>query len=142
MTLDTIEKTASYQLIGVCRAHRNYAGQTLARHGLFPGQEWILLHLRGQQGLPHAELARRCDVEGPTLSKALRRMERVGLVERRPDPADARVSRIYLTEHGTAVCVEIDQIWADLEQTTIAGLTAEEQTVLRRLLSQIRHNFR
>lgn len=142
MSMNSIEQTVSYQLIGVCRAHRNDAAQALARHGLFPGQEWILLHLRGQQGLPHAELARCCAVEGPTLSKALRRMERVGLVRRKPDPTDARVSRIYLTDHGTAVCAEIDQIWVDLEQTTIAGLTPEEESILQNLLSRVRQNFR
>jgi DNA-binding MarR family transcriptional regulator len=139
--MQSLEGTIGYLLVGVCRAHRNRAAEALARVGLYVGQEWILLHLREREGLTHSELAETCAVEAPTMSKALQRMERAGLVARRADAADARVSRVYLTDQGRAVCVAVDEIWADLEERTVADLSAEERALLRRLLLQVERNL-
>ncbi len=128
-------------LVDVCRAHRNRAGEGLARIGLYVGQEWILFQLREQEGLTHSELAAACSVESPTLSKALQRLERAGIVTRRADATDARVSRIYLTDHGRALCGAVDAIWAELEERTSAHLSVEERLLLRRLLLQLRSNL-
>ena len=43
------------------------------------------------------ELARRARLSKQTLTDLVRRLERDGLIERRPDPSDARASLIYLT---------------------------------------------
>lgn len=139
--MEALEGAIGYLLVGVCRAHRNRAAEALARIGLYVGQEWILLHLREQEGMTHAELAETCSVEGPTMSKALQRMEKAGLVARREDAADARVSRVYLTERGRALCDDVDQIWAELEKRTLADLSVEERVLLRRLLLQVRSNL-
>lgn len=139
--METVEGTIGYRLVGVCRAHRNRAAEALARVGLYVGQEWILLRLCEREGLTQSELAETCAVEGPTMSKALQRMERSGLVARRADAADARVSRVSLTDQGRAVCGAVDEIWADLEEHTVASLSAEERVLLRRLLLQVERNL-
>lgn len=139
--MKALEETIGHVLVGVGRAHRNRAAEALARIGLYVGQEWILLRLREQEGMTHSELAEACAVEGPTISKALRRMEKAGLVERREDPADARVSRVFLTEEGKARCRAVDQIWFDLERRTVANLSMEERVLLRRLLLQVQRNL-
>ena len=136
-----VEGTIGYLLVGVCRAHRNRAAEALARVGLYVGQEWILLHLREREGLTHSELAETCAVEAPTMSKALQRMERAGLVARRVDAADGRVSRVYLSEQGRALCEAVDAIWAELEERTAADLSLEERVLLRRLLLQVERNL-
>ena len=139
--MKALEGTIGYTLVGVCRAHRNRAAEALARVGLYVGQEWILLRLREQEGMTQSELAEACAVEGPTISKGLQRMERAGLVARRADTVDARVSRVYLTDQGRAVCVAVDEIWANLEERTVADLSAEERALLRRLLLQVERNL-
>ncbi|HVC33974.1 MAG TPA: MarR family transcriptional regulator [Chloroflexota bacterium] len=139
--MEALEGTVGHVLVGVGRAHRNRAAEALARIGLYVGQEWILLRLRAQEGMTPSELAESCAVEGPTISKALRRMERAGLVERHEDPTDARVSRVYLTDKGTARCRVVDEIWSDLEQRTVANLSAEERILLRRLLLQVQRDL-
>ena len=139
--MGTIEETIGYRLVGVCRAHRNRAAEALARVGLYVGQEWILLRTREREGLTQSELAEACAVEGPTISKGLQRMERAGLVTRRADAIDARVSRVHLTEQGRAVCEAVDAIWAELEERTAAELSLEERVLLRRLLLQVERNL-
>ena len=69
----------------------------LQNHGVAIGQWAVLLFLYQKDGLNQAELSRHVAIEPPTMVRTLDRMVRDGLVERRPDPRDARVARIYLT---------------------------------------------
>jgi DNA-binding MarR family transcriptional regulator len=68
-------------------------------------------------------------------------MEKAGFVERRPDPEDQRVSRVYLTEAGRAVRADVQQVWRKLDEEAFAGLTPEERAQVRRLFVQIRENL-
>ena len=52
--------------------------------------------------LPVGELARRMDVSQQAASKAAAELERLGYIERVPDPGDARVRRLALSERGRA----------------------------------------
>jgi len=72
----------------------------------------------------------------------LQRMEKAGFVERRPDPDDQRVSRVYLTEAGRAVRADVQQVWRQLEEEAFAGFTLEERVLLRRFLLHVRENLR
>jgi len=105
------------------------------------GQEMVLLRLWAQEGPTHTDLAAALGVEAPTVTKALQRMERAGLVQRRPDADDARVSRVYLTPRGRALEEPVRRAWHDLETAAMTGLTLEERLLLRRLLLQVRDNL-
>ena len=140
-TRESIPESTGALLVRACRAHRNRAAALLAEIGLYVGQEWILLRLREQPEVPQSALAQRCDVEGPTMSKAIQRMERAGLVARREDPEDARVSLISLTDRGRALWDQVETRWARLEQLTLTGLSLEERVLLRRLLLNVSRNL-
>ena len=71
----------------------------------------------------------------------IRRMEKTGFVERRQDPDDQRVSRVYLTEAGRAVQADVREVWHTLEKEAFADFSQEERILLRRLLLQIRENL-
>lgn len=137
----TLEGTIGYELVGVCRAHRNRAAAALAEIGLHPGQEMILLQLRERGGSTQGELAARCGVEAPTISKALARMASNGLVERHEDELDARAARIHLTAKGRALCADVLKIWSGLERRSTADISAEEREVLRGLLARVKENL-
>lgn len=136
-----IKESIGVLLVGVCRTHRNRASALLGQVGIYVGQEWILFQLRDEEGITQSQLAESCNVEGPTMSKALQRMEQAGLVARQEDPEDARVSRIYLTDQGRHLCEKADALWAELERQTVSGLSADERRLLRRVLMQVRTNL-
>src|SRR5262249_46490233 len=94
-----------------------------------------------QEGLTQSQLVERMCVQPPTVSKMLDRLEKAGLVERRPDAENSRLVRLYLTEQGTLAQRAIGAIWTDLEQRLIKGLNVEERIVLRRLLVQVHKNL-
>jgi DNA-binding MarR family transcriptional regulator len=62
-----------------------------------PAYGSVLVPLFEEDGLRMGELARRARLSKQTMTQLVRRLERDGLVERRPDPGDARASLIFLT---------------------------------------------
>ena len=134
---DSISNT----LIQLCRAHRKIAETKLNAVGLYAGQEAILLRLLQSEGVSQTELAEDLGVEAPTITKAVNRLEKVGVVVRRPDPLDGRVSRVHLTDAGRELEDDIHEIWSGIEAQLVAGLSEAEKLLLQRLLLQLLRNL-
>jgi DNA-binding MarR family transcriptional regulator len=135
-----VKETTGYALAKVCKAHRGNVGELLAEIGLHVGQEMVLLELWEQDGLRGGELAERLGVEPPTVTKMLRRLEGLGLVERRPDPSDARSFRVHLTERGRSLEGPVARCWEAVEEKTLAGMSPGERKTFHRLLTNVRAN--
>jgi DNA-binding MarR family transcriptional regulator len=136
-----IQDYIGFQVLQIHKAHRQLAEEGLSKLGVHTGQEMILLQLWIEEGIPQSQLAACMEVEPPTATKMLQRMERAGLIARRPDPEDARVSLVYLTERGKALEQPVLDLWRQLEARTVSGLSLTEQTLLRRLLLQVSANL-
>jgi DNA-binding MarR family transcriptional regulator len=136
-----ISESIGALLVQICRAHRNKAQELLSRIDLYPGQEFLLANLSPHDGLSHTEVAENLCVQPATLTKMLDRLVRSGLVQRKMDPADQRVSRVYLTEKGRELLQPIEQAWEELERISFANLSLEERLLLRRLLMQVYANL-
>jgi DNA-binding MarR family transcriptional regulator len=134
-------ESINFLLNMICRAQRGKMSEALTEIGLYAGQEMFLWHLWRQDGLTQSQMVERMCVQPPTVSKMLDRLEKVGLVERRPDSEDSRISRVYLTEQGHRSQRAVRDVWTDLEQRIAAGLNVEERIVLRRLLLQVHENL-
>jgi len=91
--------------------------------------------------LTPGELAQRIGVETPTVTRAAQRMEATGLVRRIPDPDDARLVRVYLTERGREVQTLLPALLHTATEEVLAGLTQEERTGLVRLLKRVQKNL-
>jgi DNA-binding MarR family transcriptional regulator len=128
-------------LAQICRLKHARVQALLETLGLYEGQPSMLRALWSQEGLTHTDLAKRLRVQPATITKMIKRMEKAGFVERRPDPQDERVSRVYLTEAGRAVQADVRDVWHTLEKEAFAYLTEEQRAQLRHLLLQIRDNL-
>jgi DNA-binding MarR family transcriptional regulator len=128
-------------LAQICRLKHARIHTLLEGLGLYRGQPPVLQALWEQEGLMHTELARRLHVQPATITKMLKRMEKAGFIERRPDLEDHRVSRVYLTEAGQTVRSDVQQVWHQLEEEAFSGLTPEQRVLLRQFLLQIRRNL-
>lgn len=139
--MKAIEETVGFAVAQLCKVHRQSVERAFASLGLRAGQEMTLLALWAEDGLASSQLAERMGVEPPTATKMLQRMEAVDLIRRADDPQDARVTRVYLTEKGKALEQPVRAAWNEVEQRAMAGLTLEEQLLLRRLLLHVRHEL-
>jgi DNA-binding MarR family transcriptional regulator len=131
----------SYLLAQVCKLHRQHADDLLKEIGLHVGQEMVLCALWEREGVTQTELGERLSVQPATVTNALRRLERNGLVERVPDANDQRISRVFPTTEGRQRRADVEEKWAQLEQAAFAGITGRERDILHGLLSRIRDNL-
>ncbi len=142
MTQENITESTGYLLARTCKSHRNKAGELLAAIDLYVGQEILLIHLWRENGQSLYEMAECMRVQPATVSRMIERMEKAGLVERRKDLDDGRVSRVFLTESGQKMREPVQRVWAELESICMANLTSDEKILLRRLLLQVEQNLR
>jgi DNA-binding MarR family transcriptional regulator len=140
---ESLEAASLHSLfVQMCRLKHARIHTLLEGLGLYRGQPSVLQALWEQEGLMHTDLARRLQVQPATITKMLQRMEKTGFVERRPDPNDQRVSRVYLTAAGHAVRADVQQVWRQLEEEAFAGFTPEEQVLVRRFFLLICDNLK
>jgi DNA-binding MarR family transcriptional regulator len=125
----------------ICKLKHARIHTLLEGLGLYRGQPPVLQALWEQEGLMHTELARRLHVQPATITKMLKRMEKAGFIERRPDLEDQRVSRVYLTDAGRGVRADVQHVWRQLEDEAFAGFTPEERVQLRHFFLHIRTNL-
>ena len=137
-TVHPVKETTGFALAKVCRVHRGNVGGMLAEFGLHVVQDMVLIELWQADGLRGGELACRLGVEPPTVTKMLRRLENFGLVERRPDPADARSFRVYLTREGRNLEDPVSRCFERAEEKTLTGLEPSERREFARLLAKMR----
>jgi DNA-binding MarR family transcriptional regulator len=97
----------------------------------------ILMRLLEQDGLTQVALARLQRVEAPTLCRMVDRLERDGLVERRPHPEDRRASCLHLTTTGRRAARRGRRAVADVEEAVFGGLDAGDRAVLAGLLDHV-----
>lgn len=127
-------------LMRICGLSRGRMHAMWHEIGLHRGQQFVLVALWEAEGLTQSELAERLHRSPATITHMLQRMEKAGFVERRPDPKDQRVSRVYLTEAGRAIQGQVQQVWGELEGCAFAGFSDEERVALRGYLERIRDN--
>ncbi len=114
----------------------------LAEHGLTPAQFDVLAHLASEPGLNQQTLAERLLVTKGNVCGLIDRMERDGLVERRPDPSDRRSYRLQLTEAGRRA---FEAAAPGLEETIasqMSHLELEDRNALLRLLARLDRRLR
>lgn len=124
----------------VNRAARLMAGELAERirpAGIAIGQWAVMLVLWARDGQTQAELARTVAIEPPTMVRTIDRMERDGLVVRRPDPRDARLTRIHLTDRGHDLRDRLIPEAVAANAAVEARLTPAEARTLRRLLAKV-----
>ncbi|HVM84786.1 MAG TPA: MarR family transcriptional regulator [Candidatus Binatia bacterium] len=109
--------------------------------GLTRAQWAVLAHLARSEGSSQAALADILDIEPITLVRLLDRLEDAGWVERRPDPDDRRIRRLFLTETARPLMEQFEQLASETREASLAGLTAEERQQLVDLLMRVRGNL-
>jgi DNA-binding MarR family transcriptional regulator len=91
----------------------------------------------GPQGARPTELAARLRITKQALNYLLGELERLGYLERRPDPDDLRSKRVALTARGTGVVHVIREAVAEVETAWARQLGPKRFAELRSLLVEL-----
>lgn len=102
----------------------------------------LLASLEREDGQTLAGLSRALLVTAGNITGLVDRAERDGVVERRPEPTDRRVVRVWLTDEGRARVRELLPLHARHVHDLIGSLPAGDRRELRRLLGGLREHLR
>jgi DNA-binding MarR family transcriptional regulator len=83
------------------------------------------------------DLADALHLARPTVSKMLQAMEKAGVVERRPDETDQRLTCVKLTASGRILEQDLRAVAADYVNETIGTLPEGDRRELARLLQDL-----
>jgi len=108
--------------------------------GLTSAQWKIILALNLFEGLNQKELADKIYVDTSTLVPIIDKMEKNGLIDRKPDPNDRRHNRLFLTKKSESTVDAIIEEILQLRKIMFKGLSKEEQESMRPLLKKIIDN--
>jgi DNA-binding MarR family transcriptional regulator len=135
--------SAAYLANQMAKGFARSLQQRAAGLGFSPGQFPILLELWSEDGLTQKQLLERVDIEQATMAYTLSRMERDGLVERRPHPADKRAQLVFLTGKATAMQTEAVEAAMAADKELFRGFRTFERELLleyvRRILENAKH---
>jgi DNA-binding MarR family transcriptional regulator len=102
-----------------------------------PSYGSVLVPLFEDDGLRMTELAARAHLAKQTMTTMVRLVEEAGLVRRRPDPEDARATRVHLTARGKRFKPVAARELVRLEECITARLGQRRTAALRASLTQL-----
>jgi DNA-binding MarR family transcriptional regulator len=107
--------------------------------GLSPREQCVLLHAL-ESDRTQIQLAELCQLDKTTMVVTVDKLEKRGLVERRPAPNDRRARIIAVTDAGRTLAQDGDGLVQGIFADVLGSLPDEERdvfiTALRRLVTQ------
>src|SRR5712664_1933641 len=116
---------------------RRFNQRALLFLGLTRAQCKVLGYLARNEGINQAGLADLLEIKPMTLVRQIDRMEEDGWIERRPDPADRRARRLYLTAKARPVLGRIWSVANETRDEALALLSPGEAATLLDLLQRV-----
>jgi DNA-binding MarR family transcriptional regulator len=98
------------------RRYLRFSEETVRRYGVTPQHYQLLLALKGFPGREWAtvrELAERLQLRHHSVVELVNRAQGQGLVQRAPDPGDARAVRVLLTGLGEQILARLSALHRD-----------------------------
>jgi len=111
--------------------------RALADLGVTPPQFVVLTMLKAYPGLSGADLARVAMLTPQTVGVIIRNLERDDAIKKTPHPVHGRVLQWTVTRRGAALLDRCKRHAQVIEQRLTAGLSARDQTMIRRWLARI-----
>ncbi|EGP09540.1 transcriptional regulator, MarR family [Bradyrhizobiaceae bacterium SG-6C] len=131
-----------FALFETQRMLRLYADKLAARYGITRAQWAVLAKLERTEGLKQSELADMMEMQPITLTRLIDRLCSNDLIERREDPKDRRVNRLYLRPAARPMLEQLAKLRAEITQTALNHLTGPEADALTGQLEFIKNNVR
>jgi MarR family transcriptional regulator for hemolysin len=137
-----IKREIAFMIKDVSRMMGTYADQQGRVLGISRAQWTVLVRLERTEGLKQSELAEILDLQPISLTRLLDRLDENGLIERRADPNDRRVNRLYLKPAARPLLDQLATLSESLMGTVLEGIEPESMERMLRDLGRIKDNLR
>lgn len=135
------EDSAGYMTNLAARLFVQAMERTIRPHGVAVAYVPVFFALSGGREMTQAELARHMALEQPTMAATLSRMERDGMLVKRPDPEDGRKMLVRLAPEAREKMEAVAKAVVSVNGLALDGLTAEERRTYLGLLMKIVGNL-
>ncbi|WP_293393623.1 MarR family winged helix-turn-helix transcriptional regulator [Nevskia sp.] len=125
----------------VSRLRRSAYDQLMKPLKITRARWWVLAHLSRHDGMMQSQLADVLEVGKASLGTVVDQLENSGWVERRADPLDKRVKRVYLTRAAQPLIKTMTIEEDRFNQRALGALSLDDHQTLSRLLGQIKHSL-
>ncbi|NVK02622.1 MAG: MarR family transcriptional regulator [Oceanospirillaceae bacterium] len=136
LSLGSMENLLAYRLRSAQYLLFTVHSEVFGRHGITPGLYGILIAIRYNPGCSQIAVCNRLKIDSSAMVAALDKLEKLGLVERRPSPTDRRQRALYLTDRGESVMTETEAQVTQQEQEVLKEFSAQERATLMALLER------
>jgi DNA-binding MarR family transcriptional regulator len=136
-----VESALSWLFVDIHRLLGQKFESLMTSGGLTRAQWRILFTARRFQGETQTALAERLDMERAPMGKALDKLEALGWVERRPDPSDRRIRRVFCLEKINGYLPEAMDVSKNVFAQALCGLKQSEIEALIAQLTRIKTNL-
>src|ERR1700683_2005377 len=142
MTPVSRRREFAFMVNDVARLLRTYANHKAAQFGMTRAQWAVLVRVDRSEGLNQSELADTLDLQPITLTRLLDKLCDSGLIERRPDPADRRAKRLFLTPAARPLLEQLSVLGEETMTDTLAGVDRSGGAQMISNLAVVKDNLR
>jgi DNA-binding MarR family transcriptional regulator len=135
-TSDGIETELGWSLSALYQGYSRAGSVAVAEVPGGPRGYQVLVAITTEEPTSQLALANRLGIDKTAMTYIIDALEKDALVERRPDPRDRRIRQVHPADAGRARLAAARVALRAVETTLMGGLTADEQTQLRRLLAK------
>jgi MarR family transcriptional repressor of mepA len=141
--------TQRYEMLGLFRrigmAARARLDSHLQPYGLSAQQGRIIGLLNSarhdDQPVVQLDIQVELGITGASTTSLLQGLERKGYIRRRVSSADGRAKELTITEKGQQLVEEFDDVFREVEERLVAGLTDDERATASALLTRMWRNM-
>jgi len=105
--------------------------------GIGSGRISYLFMLYINEGITQQEMANRLQADKGAVARTLAQLEDQGYVNRKPDPADKRVTRVYLTDKSKALQRDLEKAVERVISRLHEEIAGGEQDIIKAQLKQM-----
>lgn len=129
MKLDMIYDVIKYSKL--------YGHKRFAQRNLSSTEYMLCTFLNFNVGVSQDDASTELHINKTTVAKALKNLEKRGLVRREPNVENRRKNKIFLTDSGKGIVDGAVEIYRDWEKQVTTALTKKEQQSFDELITKI-----
>lgn len=108
---------------------------------LYPGQLFILEYVKAHNGCPQAEVAQNLMITPASVALSTKRMEKSGLLKKRPDNNNLRYKRLYITRKGEELSLRCRKVFDEIDNVMLEGFSDEEMGIFNSFVDRFIANL-
>ncbi|MGO4939451.1 MarR family winged helix-turn-helix transcriptional regulator [Fundicoccus sp. Sow4_D5] len=125
----------------IARALDSISNIEFKEYDLTKGQYLYLLRICEHPGIIQEKLAEMIKVDRTTASRAIKKLEKNGFIERREDKYNKKIKKIFPTMKGENVYPKIKRENDYSNSVALAGFSEREVEIISHLLQRVRKNI-